>query len=315
MDLSIANYSGQPLVILTSDSLFDKRYIRDNMPNVNSLLSRAANQGWLSSLEGSIYADSIDRIVIAIRQSLSPQLLFQDFILAGDVAFMRNIFVPPKYIYCIGISTQNHKLVLTFNVFSTEVAISKYTKAEDLLTTLRIYLGYRGDSNTFYCDSLTPDGEPVCQKALPASARFINDAYETKHNPQLTILETQASNSGAPFEENMISKADIKSRVIMRNAPIASPIPPAGLDGQTFTTYMFLANNDESSFAASSDEVKQSFTIASKPNGWASIAVLLLVLLIIAIIVGVGMYLLKRNGDINVYGSSQIAQEATPVYI
>jgi hypothetical protein len=157
MDLSITNYSGQPLVILTADLLYDKQFISANMPNVNDLLSKAANQGWLSSLEGGIYADSIDQIVSSIRQSLNSQIMFQDFILAGDTAFMRNIFVPPKYIYCIGISSKKKKLMLTFNVFSTETAIGKYTSSEDLISSLHIYLGYangfvRGDS--FYCDTI-----------------------------------------------------------------------------------------------------------------------------------------------------------------
>lgn len=334
MDLSIANYSGQPLVILTSDLYFDKKFISGNMPNINDLLSKAANQGWLSSLEGTVYADSIDMIVSSIRQSLNPQIVFQDFILAGDIAFLRNIFVPPKYIYCIGISTRDHKLVLTFNVFNTEVAINKYISAEDLITAVKIYIGYNdgifagkntglftgkntglfAGKSTFYCDNITPDGQPVCQKPLPASARFINDAYESRHNPKIMDIKTYSSD-GIPFEQSMISSIDVTSKTIMRNQPMGNPIPPVGLDGQTYTAHVFLDNNDSSTFAKSIDEVKQTFTLAEKPDSWMPLAVLFFVLLIVAIVIGGVLYVLKSKGAINVYGSSPQAEPLESILI
>jgi hypothetical protein len=314
MDLSIINYSGQPLVILTSDTLYDKQFIANNMPDVKDLLSQAANQGWLSSLEGGVYADSIDNIVMKIRQSLSPQILYQDFILAGDTAFMRNIFVPAKYIYCIGISTEKRKLALTFNVFSTDAAVGKYLNAEDLVTTLKLYIGYRGNTDKFYCDNLTPDGDPVCQEALPSSARFINDMYESRHNPKITQMATTAPD-GIPFEDSMISTAEIRDKIIMRNAPLGNTIPPAGLDGQTFVAYLYLANNNKSSFAMSSFNPKQNFTITQPSSSWAPIAILFFVLLIIAVVVGIGMYMLKKSGSINIYGSSQETEAIPSQYI
>ena len=319
MDLSIANYSGQPLVILTSDSYFDKKFISGNMPNINDLLSKAANQGWLSSLEGTIYADSMDMIVSSIRQSLNPQLVFQDFILAGDIAFMRNIFVPPKYIYCIGISTRDRKLVLTFNVFNTEVAIGKYISTEDLITAVKIYIGYKGGifmgrTGSFYCDNITPDGQPVCQKPLPASARFINDAYESRHNPKITDIKTYSSD-GIPFEQSMISSIDVTSKTIMRNQPMGNPIPPVGLDGQTYVAHVFLDNNDNSTFAKSTDEVKQTFTLAEKPNSWMPLAVLFFVLFIVAIVVGGILYIMKNKGVINVYGASPQSEPVESILI
>ena len=324
MDLSITNYSGQPLVLLTSDLLYDKQFISDNMPNIQDLLSSAANQGWLSSLESGVYVDSIDRIVSTIRQSINPQILYQDFILAGDTAFLRNIFVPPKYIYCIGLTSHHHnsddkaKLMLTFNVFNTEAAIGKYASSDDLLTAIHIYLGYdngftRGDG-TFYCDNITPSGTKVCQKPLPVSARFINDAYESRHNPQIMINDTYMNDQLA-FEQNMITQLDINSRTIMRNPTISNPIPEVGLNGSTYVAHLFLSNNSKSSFAKSSDDVKQTFTIGQTPNTWASLAVLFFVLLIVAIIVGVALFALKKGSSVNVYGSSLAGETQPSIYI
>lgn len=304
MDLTITNYSGQPLIVLTSDQLYDKTFITTNLPNISSLLGTINDQSWLSSLEGRIYADKIDELVSKTRQALDPQIKYQDFILAGDTAFMRNIIVAPKYIYCIGISSKNQKLVLTFNTFNTEASISKYTQAEDLLTAVRIYLGsIHHNSTMFYCDNVTPDGEPVCNKPLPASARFINGAYNQRHNPQLAVV-TQDKPTDGYFETTMIDKITGYTHLIMENMPVAGNIPPVGVDGQTLTAYMFLGNTEDTTFAMSADN-RSTFTIANPPNTWASIAVLLFVLLLIAILVGIGFYLLKKGGVINVYGSNE----------
>lgn len=321
MDLSITNYSGQPLVILTSDQLYDKKFISDNMPNIQDLLSSAANQGWLSSLEGGVYADSIDKIVTTIRQSISPQILFQDFVLAGDTAFLRNIFTPPKYIYCIGLSStgrRSAKMVLTFNVFSTEAAVSKYVSSEDLLSAIHIYLGYDGGfvsgNGLFYCDNITPDGDRVCQKPLPLSARFINNAYESRHNPQVMVANIYMNDQLA-FDQSMITHGEIKSRSILRSPTISSPIPEVGLNGDIYTAHLFLSDSDKSSFAKSADDVKQTFTISETPNVWASLAILLFVLLVVAILVGALLLLLRKSSSVNVYGPSVVPEKPSPIYI
>ena len=299
MELTVYNYSGQPLMLFTSDNYYDKSYLQNNVPSLSSLLSSISDQSWLSSLEDTIYADKVDKLVNSVKNVLSPQLLYQDFILAGDVAFLNNIFSVPNYIYCVGITTvssrKNAKLGLTFNVFASKSILGKFDKAEDLISSIKIYLGKEGK---FYCDDVTPDGEKVCNVSLPKSSRFINDMYSMRHNPRLFQVDSVQPVSG-DFDKSMIENINITDHYVIKDPEIANPIPSPGLDGQTVVAYLYFGDTSNT-LVAKSDTSKQSFTLEQRPNTWASIAVLLFVLLIIAIVIGIIVYLANK-GSINIF--------------
>jgi len=295
MELTVYNYSGQPLMLFTSNSYYDKSYLQNNMPALTNLLSSISDQSWLSSIEDNIYADKVDKLVNSVKSTLSPQLIYQDFVLAGDIAFLNNIFTVPNYIYCIGITNSGKKLALTFNVFDAKNVMGKFTAAEDLISSIKIYIGQEGK---FYCDSVTPDGGQVCNEQLPKSARFINEMYSVRHNPKIMQVDS-ATPVGTNFDNSMIDNVNIVDHFVVKTPELANPIPPPGLNGQTVVTYLFFGSSSSTTIAKS-ETLKQTFTLEQRPNTWASIAVLLFLLLVIAIVIGVVFYLNKK-GSINIF--------------
>lgn len=300
MELTVFNYTGQPLMLFTSKNYYNRQYIKSNMPGISQLLASIRDQSWLSSLEGSIYADKVDHLVSSIKGLLSPQLEYQDFILAGDVTFLNNIFEVPNFLYCVGITSRESKLgrsklSLTFNMFDTKNILSKYDSAEDLVSSIKLYLGYQSQ---FYCDSVTPDGSPVCNAPLPKSSEFINHMYALRHNPRLMQVDSPTP-VGTNFDKSMIENVNITDHVIIKSPDIANSIPAAGMVDQTVVAYLFF-DSDAKTAVADSD-FKQSFNIDQTPNPWASIALLLIILLIVAIVVGVIMYISKNGGSINIF--------------
>lgn len=295
MELTVYNYSGQPLMLFTSDNYYDKSYLQNNVPSLTNLLSSISDQSWLSSIQDNIYADKVDKLVNTIKGVVNPELLYQDFVLAGDVAFLNNIFSIPNYIYCVGVTNSGKKLALTFNAFDTKALMSKYSDAKDLVSSIRIYLGYDGN---FYCNDVTPDGDSVCGKSLPKSAVFINNAYSLRHNPRVLQVES-ATPVGGNFDMNMVENINITDHYIIGKPDIASPIPEPGLNGSIVVVYLFFGTTS-STLVAKSSNLKQSFTLEQRPNTWASIAMLLFVLLIIAIVIGAIVYFTKKS-NINIF--------------
>lgn len=297
MELTITNYSGQPLLLFTSDDYFDKSYMTQAL-HVQDKLRIIGNEGWLSSVTSGVYADKIDQLITTITNSLGPQLKFHDFILAGDNAFLSNIFMLPKYMYCIGITTKTsrfqNKLALSFSIFPIADMLSKYTKPEDLLARFDVFIGSNG---SFYCDNITVSGVPVCQYALPRSAKFINNAYAARHNPRLSVMSSETP-VGLDFDTSMIEDAKVTRQEVIMEPQLAATIPDEGYNGSSVVAYLFLGSAD----VAASDEPGH-YEI-NQPSVWPPIAILLLVLLIIAVVVGILMYISKRS-NINIFGSKE----------
>lgn len=316
MELTVFNYTGQPLMLFTSKNYYNRQYVKHNMPGVDKLLSSIRDQSWLSSLEGSIYADKVDQLVSSIKGLLSPQLEYQDFILAGDVSFLNNLFDIPNFVYCVGITSTSgsgrfgdSKLALSFNTFDTKNILGKYNVAQDLISSIKLYLGYQSQ---FYCDSVTPDGSAVCDSTLPKSATFINDMYALRHNPRIMQVDSPTP-VGTNFDKSMIENINITDHMIIKQPDIANPIPQPGLvEGQTVVAYLFFDSNEKSIIANS--DVKQSFTLEQETSPWASIAILLIILLVVAIVIGVIMYVSKNGGSINVFTGKGEKQPA-PIMI
>lgn len=302
MELTITNYSGQPLLLFTSDDYFDKSYMSQAL-QVRDLLRIIGNEGWLSSVSSGVYADKIDQLITTVKNSLSPQLKFHDFILAGDNAFLNNIFTLPKYMYCIGITTKTahfrNKLALSFSIFPIAELLTKYTAPEDLLARFDVFLG---SNSSFYCDNITVSGAPVCQYELPRSAKFINTAYAARHNPRLSVMESEMP-VGLDFDTSMIEDATVTKRQIFMEPRIAAAIPEQGYNGSSAVVYMFIGQAD----VTASEDPKFNYEL-SGPSAWPPLAILFLVLLIIAIVVGILMYISKRS-NINIFGSNETAPE------
>jgi hypothetical protein len=298
MELTITNYSGQPLIVFTSDSYFDKSYMTKAL-KVKDLLRIIGNQGWLSSVTSGVYADQIDQLITTTKASLSPQMKFHDFILAGDNAFLNNIFALPKYMYCIGITTREaafrNKLALSFNVFAVSDLLSTYTQPEDLLARFSVFIG---NNSKFYCDNITVDGNPVCEYELPRSAKFINQSYQLRHNPRLNVVSSETP-VGLDFDTSMIESIKSSERTVYLQPQIGAAIPAPGYNGDAAVAYLFI-NNDTT--VTEGDE--PSYDIIPDSSIWPPIAILLLVLLIIAIVVGALMYISKRS-SINIFGSKE----------
>ena len=310
MEITITNYSGQPLLVFTSDDYFEKDYIRKAL-RVKTLLRMISNQGWLSSINGSVYADQIDQLISEVKNSLSPQLKFHDFILAGDNAFMTNIFSAPKYLYCIGITTNSdNRLALTFNSYPTADALAKYLDSEDIVQQVLLYIGSYSPSSSdgsegtpsFYCDNITVNGDSVCEYSLPRSSKFINEAYMMRHNPRLNVMSSETP-VGMDFDTSMIEDAKVTTRAIMTTPQLGAPIPDQGLNGNAVVLYIFLGSTV--AVDGSGDPVDTTIT---PPGIWPPIAILLFVLFLIAIIVGILMYL-SKSSNINIFGSRE---EAAP---
>jgi hypothetical protein len=289
MEISIFNYSGQPTMLFTSQNLYDKKYIMSSMPNIKELLSNIVSKGWLSSLDNGIYADKIDDLVLSAKRALEPQMEFQEFALAGETSFLKNIFVPPEYLYCVGIRGHKKKLSLTFNSFALRRVIAKYTNPEDLSAAFKIYLGMEGK---FLCDSVTPDGEAVCNSPLPRSSRFINQLYAARHSPRIHIVSAPHP-VGLDFDTSMIEGTQVTDHVLIQPQELGNEIPQPGSNGHTVTAYLFLSDCSEVGYA---DDEAQAFAVDSRSSNWPS-WLILLALVILIVVIAVIFYFMSRGSD------------------
>lgn len=291
MEISVFNYSGQPTMLFTSQNLYDKKYLLSSMPNIKDLLSNIVSKGWLSSLDNGIYADKIDDLVLSAKRALEPQMEFQEFVLAGETSFMKNIFVPPEYLYCVGICGQKKKLSLTFNSFALRKVIAKYTNPEDLSATFKIYLGMH---NKFFCDSVTVDGEAVCDSQLPRASRFINQLYAARHSPRIHIVSSPHP-VGLDFDTSMIEGTEVTDHVLIQPQELGNEIPQPGSNGHTVTAYLFLSDCKDSEVGSAEDGA-QAFAIDSGSSNWPSWLILLALIILIVVIAVVFYFLMKNNG-------------------
>jgi hypothetical protein len=265
MEVAISNYSGQPLIILTSDQYITKQYIKDVLP-VKGLLGSITNKSWLKTIKSN--PDDINKLISVVKNALSPQLQYQDFVLAGDSTFISNIFKPPNYLYCIGFIASGTKLALTFSIFKLANMID--TSSEDLLNSVQIYIGA---NNTFYCDAVTPDGENVCQQPLSDTTKFINGKFTEK-----------LPGSHAPTAE------------------FNSEIQSSGLNGNSYVIQLFITT--DAGVVPDDETLTQTVT---NIIDWSSIITVGLFLLVVTIAIVAVIMLLSRNGSFSVVNNTSEA--------